>query len=47
MTPLRPSGTGDFDGVRLDILTKGEFIEKGATIIVDDVAGKRIFVRKA
>lgn len=46
MTPLRPSGTGDFDGVRLDILTKGEFIEKGATIIVDDVAGKRIFVRK-
>ena len=46
MTPLRPSGTGDFDGVRLDVLTQGEFIEKGTTIYVNNVAGKRIFVRK-
>ncbi len=46
ITPLRPSGTGDFDGVRLDVLTKGEFIEKGTSILVDEVAGKRIFVKK-
>ncbi len=46
LTPLRPAGTGDFSGVRLDVLTKGEFIEKGMDIIVDEVSGKRIFVKK-
>jgi len=44
-TPLRPSGTGDFDGVRLDVLTQGEFIEKGSSITVEEIHGKKIIVK--
>lgn len=44
-TPLRPSGTGDFDGVRLDVLTRGEFIEKGSSITVEEIHGKKIIVK--
>ncbi len=44
LTTLRPSGKGDFDGVRLDIITEGDFIKKGTDIIVTRVEGKKIFV---
>lgn len=47
VTPLRPAGTGEFDGVRLDILTKGEFIGQDEMVVVQKVEGKKIFVRKA
>lgn len=46
VTPLRPSGTGDFNGVRLDVLTRGEFIEKGAAITVEEIKGKKIIVKE-
>lgn len=45
-TPLRPSGTGDFDGVRLDVLTRGEFIEKGKAIVIEEIIGKKIVVKE-
>ncbi len=32
LTPLRPAGSTDFDGVRLDVISAGEFIEKGKTV---------------
>jgi len=32
VTPLRPAGTAEFDGRRVDVLTDGEFIEAGATV---------------
>lgn len=44
ITPLRPSGTADFDGVRLDVLTRGEFIEKGKSIEVLEILGNKIVV---
>lgn len=44
LTPLRPSGTADFDGVRLDVLTRGEFVEKGTEIEVLEIQGNRIIV---
>lgn len=46
LTPLRPAGTGDFEGVRLDILTRGEFIEKGKAITVEEIIGKKIIVKE-
>jgi len=46
LTPLRPSGTGDFDGVRLDVLTRGEFIEKGKDITIEEIKGKKIVVKE-
>jgi len=45
LTILRPAGKGDFDGVRLDVLTEGGFIGKGETIVVSSIEGKKIFVK--
>jgi len=45
LTPLRPSGTGEFNGVRLDVLTQGEFIEKNSPVVIDEIKGKKIIVR--
>ena len=44
-TVLRPAGVADFDGVRLDVVTEGEFIEAGKAVIVSAVQGRRIIVR--
>ena len=46
LSVLRPAGIGDFDGVRLNIVTEGGFIEKGVPIEIVDVAGTRIVVRE-
>lgn len=43
-TPLRPAGIGDFDGVRLNVVSEGEFIAAGRPIHVQSVAGNRIVV---
>ncbi|MFZ5351686.1 MAG: NfeD family protein [Bacillota bacterium] len=45
LTVLRPSGTGDFDGVRLDVVTEGEYIEKDENIRIIKVQGRRIVVK--
>ncbi len=45
-TRLNPVGSGDFDGVRLSILSDGEFIEAGEGVKVVRIEGKRIYVRK-
>lgn len=45
-TNLRPAGSGDFDGVRLDIVTMGEFIDKGERISIAQVEGNRIVVKR-
>lgn len=43
---LRPAGIGIFDGVRLDIVTSGSFIEEGSKIKIVEVEGRRIVVNK-
>ena len=43
-TPLRPSGIGEFDGVKLNVVSDGEFIAQGRRIRVQKVAGNRIVV---
>ena len=45
-TVLRPAGIGEFEGVKLNILSNGEYIAEGARITVTRVEGNRIFVRK-
>ena len=42
---LRPAGIGDFDGVRLNVVTEGDFIESGRPIEIASVEGARIVVR--
>jgi len=44
-TMLRPAGTGDFDGIRLDVVSEGEFIEPGAKIKIAFAQGRRIIVK--
>ena len=42
---LRPAGIGDFDGVRLNVVTEGDFIERDMPIEIVSVEGRRIVVR--
>ena len=46
LTVLRPSGTIDLDGVKLDVVSQGEYIEKGAEVKIIKVEGRKIVVRK-
>ena len=41
----RPAGNVDFDGVKLDVVSRGEYIEKGATVEVVEIEGNRIVVK--
>ncbi len=45
VTPLRPSGTVDLNGVRLDVVTRGEYIDKDVPIVILKVEGRRIVVK--
>ena len=46
VTPLRPSGIGEFGDKRLDIIARGSFIDKSTSIVVAEVHGSRIIVEK-
>lgn len=46
LTVLRPSGTVDFDGVKLDVVSEGDFIPKGTEVKIIKVEGRRIVVRQ-
>lgn len=46
LTVLRPSGTADFSGVRLDVVSEGEFIPKDTAVIIAKVEGSRIVVKQ-
>jgi membrane-bound serine protease (ClpP class) len=45
LTNLRPSGTALIDGKRVDVVTNGSMIERGAEVKVIAVEGARVVVR--
>ena len=45
-TALRPTGLGEFDGIRLNVVSEGDFIENGTKIRVTQIEGSRIVVKK-
>jgi membrane-bound serine protease (ClpP class) len=45
LTQLRPSGTASINGQRVDVVTEGGLIERGAKLKVVAVEGTRIVVR--
>jgi membrane-bound serine protease (ClpP class) len=45
LTPLRPSGTAMIAGKRVDVVTEGPFIDRGAPVKVVEVEGARVVVR--
>jgi len=47
MTLLRPSGIAMIDDRRYDVVTRGEFLEKGTPIRVVTAKGARIVVARA
>ncbi len=46
LTTLRPAGTAEINGKRVDVVTDSEYIEKGKNIEVIEVDGMRIVVRE-
>lgn len=44
-TVLRPAGIAEFDGVRLNAVSEGEFIPAGITVRIVRVEGSKILVR--
>lgn len=45
-TVLRPAGMGEFNGVKLNIVSDGEFIPSGENVRVKSVEGNRIVVER-
>jgi len=46
-TPLRPAGKANVGGKRIDVVTDGGFIEANERVVVAEVDGPRVVVRKA
>jgi membrane-bound ClpP family serine protease len=42
---LRPAGRAEIEGKRVDVVSRGEYIEKGSAIVVTAVTGNQIIVR--
>jgi len=46
VSDLRPSGVAIIDRQRVDVVTRGEYIEKGTDIVVTAVRGNQIVVKQ-
>lgn len=46
ITDLRPSGVAIISGKRVDVVSRGEYIEKDSKIIVTSVRGNQIIVKE-
>ncbi len=46
VTLLRPSGTAIIDGKRVDVVSRGEFIEKDTSVVVLSITGNQIIVKQ-
>ena len=44
-TVLRPTGIAEFDGVRLNVVSEGDFVQSGTAVQIIRVDGGRILVR--
>jgi membrane-bound ClpP family serine protease len=46
VTVLRPAGTAEFDGERMNVVSAAEFIPKGVKVIIKEVEGARVLVEE-
>ncbi len=46
VTDLKPSGKGEFDGVKFDILSGNYYIKRGAALVITEVKNNRIIVEE-
>jgi len=42
----RPVGSVDFDGKKIEVVSRGEFIDKGITVEVIEIEGNRVVVKR-
>ncbi len=47
LSDLRPSGVARIEGRRVDVVTRGEYVDKDAAVIVLTVSGNRVVVKAA
>ena len=45
--PLRPAGIARIDDRRVDVVSRGEMIERGESVVVVEVSGNRVIVARA
>lgn len=45
-TVLRPAGIAEIAGERLNVVTAGEFVQKGSTVVIKEVEGAKILVEE-
>ena len=45
-TDLRPAGKAVIDGARLDVVTRGDYIEQNEAVVVSAIEGNQIIVMK-
>lgn len=46
ITDLRPAGTATINGKRVDVVSRGVYLDKDAEIVVSTITGNQIIVRK-
>lgn len=46
LTDLHPSGIAEINGKRVDVVSRGEYLEKNSKIVVYSVRGNQIIVRE-
>lgn len=46
ITILRPAGTADFEGIKLDVISQGGFIKANSKVKIIEVEGRRIVVKE-
>jgi membrane-bound ClpP family serine protease len=44
-TDLRPTGTGNFDGIEFDVISEGKYITKNTKLIIYKVQGSKLIVK--
>ncbi len=45
-TPLRPAGMAEIEGIRMNVVSEGEFVPQGTRVRVANVEGVRVVVRR-
>lgn len=46
LTDLRPTGSGDFDGVKFEVISEGDYIVKDTPIVITKVQGRKLIVKE-
>lgn len=44
-TDLRPTGTGNFDGIEFDVISEGKYILKNTKLVIYKVQGSKLIVK--